>query len=142
MAIFLDTGFYLGLAHPQDANRDRSLAILDELNKGTFGQLFTSNYVVTEAVTLSAVRSRQDTRVMSIMRNYFIGELQIATIFYASPQIDAVAWDLFVNVNSGQKGEKIISFIDCSNVIFCQQHQIPSIVAFDKHYERWLRRVC
>jgi len=142
MAIFLDSGFYLGLVHPQDANRDRSLAILDELNEGTYGQLFTSNYILAEASTLSAIRSRKDARVITLMRNYFVGELQLASILYSTPDINTTTWDLFEKANSEKKAEKPISFIDCSNVIFCQQHQIQNIVAFDRHFERWLGCVC
>jgi predicted nucleic acid-binding protein len=141
MATFLDSGFYLGLVHPKDKNRERSLALLADLEGGQFGLLYTSNYIMAEAATLAAVRSRNDPRVIALIRSYFTGDLQVATLLQSSPVDDESTWNLFEKVNETQSLDQSMSFADCSSIVLCQQHQIESIIAFDGHFQGWLQQI-
>jgi predicted nucleic acid-binding protein len=44
MAIFLDTGFYLGLIHKKDENYDTAQEWLKKIQSGVYGQIYTSNH--------------------------------------------------------------------------------------------------
>ncbi|OLS14912.1 MAG: putative nucleic acid-binding protein, contains PIN domain [Promethearchaeota archaeon CR_4] len=134
MAIFLDTGFYLGLVHSKDAHHEQSKSILNKVKAGIFGRLYTFNYVMVETATLAGSRSGNDERVINNTQRYFIGDLILAVSIRPTGNDDEKTWDLFRKVNSGNK-EKIISFVVCSNLILCKRYQIDQIVSYDGHFE-------
>ncbi|HMF34092.1 MAG TPA: hypothetical protein VKK79_21895 [Candidatus Lokiarchaeia archaeon] len=95
---------------------------------------------MVEATTLAAIRSGKDHRVINNMRRYFIGDLNLAVFLRPTENDDEQTWDLFQKVNSG-KESNVISFVDCSNIILCQRHQIEQIATFNGHFEGWLQSV-
>ena len=64
MGVFLDTGFYLGLCHPKDNYAKESERILKLLSKGEHGLLYSSNLIISEATTLTAVRTHNNINVL------------------------------------------------------------------------------
>ena len=82
MATFLDTGFFLAITHPEDDNHARVLAILDELDTGNFGLLYTSELVVAEAVSLAWVRTKGNMTCVSDLEDVVWGEDQLAKILF------------------------------------------------------------
>ena len=84
MAIFLDTGFFLGLVHKKDENFAVAQEWLKKIQSGVYGQIYTSNHVIAETATLVAVRTRGSVIALERTRSLLKGELQIATVLYAS----------------------------------------------------------
>ena len=132
MAIFLDTGFYLGLVHPKDTNALRAGEILTELSQGTHGLLYTSNLIIAEITTLTAARTFANPLVLKGLEQMIWGEDRLAEVLHVTPEIETKAWTLFqkVNVNITTKRE-LMDFIDVSSVILAQEHQIDMIASFD-----------
>jgi len=64
IGVFLDTGFYLGLCHPNDTYGKESERILKLLSKGEHGLLYSSNLIISEATTLIAVRTHNNINVL------------------------------------------------------------------------------
>jgi predicted nucleic acid-binding protein len=140
MGIFLDTGFYMGLIDPTDDHYNRSLEILSELQTGKFGQIFTSSFVMAESATLVASRTKKDPQAIREIRNFFIGNEQIALILRANEEIESDAWVIFQKLNLRIKN-KVVSYIDCTNIAFCKKYLLDNILSFDPHYNSWLTRI-
>jgi len=142
MAIFLDSGFYLGLLHKQDRHNDRAREWLQKIRSGFFGQVYTSNFVMAEAATIVASRTKGNPLAIEKTRQLFIGELQIATIIRASEDDERIAWDLFLKLSKTKELVSeggIVSFVDCTCIILCQAHRIEHIASFDGHFKPWLK---
>jgi predicted nucleic acid-binding protein len=141
MAIFLDSGFYLGLMHKQDKHNERAREWLQKIRTGLFGQVYTSNFVMAEAATIVASRTKGNPVAIEKTRQLFTGELQIASIIRVSEDDERNAWDLFSKLSKTKEWsseEGIVSFVDCTCIILCQSHGIEHIASFDGHFKPWL----
>ncbi|MHA1672466.1 MAG: type II toxin-antitoxin system VapC family toxin [Promethearchaeota archaeon] len=141
MAIFLDSGFYLGLINPKDQFYLRSIELLHDLQSGKFGRIYTSIYVMGETATLVGVRTHNNSIILEGIYNYFSGETQIGLLFRSSKEIEDEAWKLFLKINNDSK-KKTVSFVDCSNIIFCRERNIEHILSFDSYFDSWISRIC
>lgn len=154
MAIFLDSGFFMGLIHKKDKNYQRANEILLEMKDGLYGQVYTSNFIMSESATLVAVRTNQNPLALEKIKEYFIGDLQIGKKLLSDSNIEKLSWDLFIKLNShltkknkkkkgeSEKKRKMFSFVDCSNIIFCQERNIANIAAFDGHFKGFVNLIC
>lgn len=142
MGIFLDTGFYLGLIHKMDENHKRSELLLHELKSGIYGRIYTSNFIMTEAATLTLIRTRNNFHAIHRMRELFIGDTQIATLIRLDEHDEKESWDLFEKINVKKRNNsEFISFVDCTNLICAKRYQIDQILAFDCHFDGWIQRI-
>ena len=141
MAIFLDTGFFLGLIHSKDKNFNRAQELLIEIQTGKFGQIYSSRLIMAETATLVAVRTHKNPKALKKAKSLFIGDLQIATILPLTEIVEKKTWDIFIKANSygNPSKKKILSFVDCSNISICKEHGIENIIAFDGDFDGWLR---
>ncbi len=140
MAIFLDTGFYLGLIHSKDRNFNRAQELLIEIQTGKFGQIYSSMMIMAETATIVAVRTQKNPESLKKTRDLFIGDLQIATLLPLTETTEKKTWDIFIKANSTKESskKKILSFVDCSNIFLCKEHGIKNILAFDGDFKGWL----
>ena len=141
MAIFLDTGFYLGLIHKKDVNYTRAHEWLIQIRTGIYGQLYTSNYVLAEGATLVASRTNGNPKAISKFLDLLNGSLRIATLFHVSEEEEGAALNLFQKMASSNElitEEGIVSFVDCTIIIACKQRDIEYIASFDGHFKGWL----
>ena len=60
MTVFVDTGIFVALHNADDDFHSRSKELMKQALKGNFGRIFTSDYVIDEAVYHSA-RENQKT---------------------------------------------------------------------------------
>ena len=88
MAVIVDTNFFLSLVHPKDPNANKAQKILTDLSDGSFGLLYTSNYVVAESCTLVAVRTRNNLQTLNHLANLFWGNKKIAIEIWSNQEID------------------------------------------------------
>ncbi len=140
MAIFLDTGFYLGLIHSKDKNFIRAQELLIEIQTGKLGQIYSSSLIMAETATIVAVRTHKNPKSLEKTRDLFIGDLQIATLLPLTETTEKKTWDIFIKANSiaESKKKKILSFVDSSNIVLCKEHGIKNILAFDGDFRGWL----
>lgn len=140
MAIFLDTSFYLGLLDPKDEYYLRSLEILKDLKKGIYGIIYTSNLIMAESATFVAIRTNKNLKALKTMEDFFIGSEQIASILRVNEKIENDSWEIFHKINADKKN-KVISFVDCTNIIICKNYSIENILSFDNHFDGWVSRI-
>lgn len=142
IAVFLDTGFYLGLCHPKDKHAKNCDKILKILSQGDHGLLYTSSFIISEATTLVAIRTNSHLKVLDFLGKHIWGKEKIATILPFDSELERQTWELFKKVNTiDLRNEKPMSFVDISSVILCKHHQIDKIVSFDSHFDRFLERI-
>lgn len=142
IAIFLDTGFYLGLCHPKDKYAKECEEIFKRLGKGQYGLLYTSSLIISEITTLIAVRTNSNPKVLNLLESFIWGKDRIATSLIITPEFEFEAWNLFQKVNTTDlKDKRPMSFVDITSVKLCKQHQIDNIVSFDSHFDQFLNRI-
>lgn len=142
MAIFLDTGFYLGLCHPKDKFAKESKRIFRKLSEGSHGLLYTSTLIISEITTLVALRTNGHPKALNLLEEYLWGPNKIATELFIDTELESNIWNLFKKVNINTKNKKkFLSFVDVSSIILCRQHQIDTIVSFDSHFDGFLTRI-
>jgi len=57
MAVFIDTSIFVALRNADDENHPRSRELMRRTLKGEFGRIYTSDYIIEEAVTTALVRT-------------------------------------------------------------------------------------
>ncbi len=142
MAIFLDSGFFMGLCHSADKNHQASVNIFRRMSNEEYGMIYTSPYVIAETATLIMIRTRnnreKDHQILWIRlwREFLHGS------FTLDADLDLKTFALFQKVNSPNLEKKEWrSFVNVSNIVFCQEFEIDMIAAFDGHFDPFLRLI-
>lgn len=142
MAIFLDTCFLMGLSHPNDKYYSDSLRILQEMSIGKYGLVYTSPFVISESATLLLLRSHNNQLLLKNFHSYFYGANKFIRILSWTSRIEELTWVKFFEINKNLKDKKDwLSFVDISNIVYCQQHQIQNIASYDNHFDAFLVRI-
>jgi predicted nucleic acid-binding protein len=139
MAIFLDSGFFMGLCHPADENHQASVNIFRRMSNEEYGMIYTSPYVIAETATLMMIRTRNNQEKITKFFGYVYGENSFMDVLPWSADLDLKTFTLFQKVNSPNLEKKEWrSFVDVSNIAFCQEFDIDMIAAFDGHFDLFL----
>jgi len=142
MGVFLDTSFYLSLVHPKDVNAKRGGEILKVLSTGKYGLVYTTNYIMVESATLVVARTLGNSTILADLESILFGEDKIAEFITIAPEIETETWNLFKKINVNVKDrKKIMSFVDISSIVICQQNQLDYIISFDEHFDSFLTRI-
>ena len=142
MGIFLDSGFFIGLSHPDDPNHGNSLRILRKISTGEYGLIYTSSFVIAESTLVLLIRTNINTAIVEKLRKNLYGPQKFVEILPWNPFLERKCWDLFLNHNRKAKNKKeILSFVDASSIILCQDLLIREIVAYDCDFDPYLQRI-
>ncbi|NMC06853.1 MAG: type II toxin-antitoxin system VapC family toxin [Candidatus Lokiarchaeota archaeon] len=142
MAAFLDTGFFLSIAHPKDPNAARGGEILEEIGKKTFGILFTSDMVITEVMSLGWIRTRGDRKYMADLESLVWGESRLPKVVFIDAAILEESRVCFSKYNQDVTDKaNFISFVDVTSIVLCKKLRVDTIISFDDHFDRFLTRV-
>ena len=125
--IFLDTNVIVSYAIETDTNHIKADRIMSEISSGKYGNLFISNFIFDESVTVIFVRSK------NLMTAIKAGEnLKISTeILEVDKSVFEDAWNTFKN----QKGTKF-SFTDCTIIELMKKNDISNIATFDEDFTK------
>lgn len=123
--VFVDTGAWYALFDKQDNNHNRA----KEFYKTNTSPLFTSNFVVDEALTLLKNRIGIDTAI-TVGKKFFSQEITI--LLHITSELEKSAWQIF------QKHcDKGFSFTDCTSFALMEKLRITAAFAFDVHYRQY-----
>ena len=127
MGVFLDTGYILALKNSSDVNHPAAMATYSNLKSRIHGDVYTSDYILDEVVTLALARAcrleiTQDIEAF-IRRTRWINFIKVA-----DADIDT-AWKLFVRYYS-----KGLSFTDCMIVAQAESRNVIKVCTFDSHF--------
>ena len=135
MAIFIDTGIFVALHNADDQNHERSRELVKKALKGNFGGIYTSDYVIDEAVTAALVRTKRHDLAVDL-----------GTFIIESPRITKLVVDQDAFVTTWAKfktfDDKTLSFTDCTSFAIMEKRGIKQIMSFDCGFDGLTQRIC
>jgi len=142
LGIFLDTGFFLSISHPDDVNNVRGVEILDDLYTGKYGLLYTSELIIGEAISLAWIRTKGNINLVHDLETLILGDDQLAKILYMDEKSVQMTCTEFNKFNRTVKTKhEFLSFTDVSSIVLCRTYGIEQIISFDPHFDAFLTRI-
>ncbi len=126
MSVFLDTGYLVAFHNEDDNQHSKAIELALHMKKGELGTLFTSYYVLDEALTLSLSRFGHN-RAVELGEIIIDSEVNILEV--SKPEFGN-AWKLF-------RERKNLSFTDCTTAILMKQHSIANLCTFDGGFRQF-----
>ena len=135
MAVFVDTGIFVALRNADDEFHARSKELMKCALKSEFGRIFTSDYVIDEAVTTALVRTRKHDFAVDLGK-YIIASPRIIKLRVDENSFKE-AWEKFLLFN-----DKPLSFTDCTSLALIEKFGIKQIISFDAGFDGLVSRIC
>ncbi|MBI2085470.1 MAG: type II toxin-antitoxin system VapC family toxin [Candidatus Aenigmarchaeota archaeon] len=125
--IILDSSFIIAYYNTADNNHNKAVEIMRDLRAGEYGDIFITDYLFDEIVTVAFVRLK------NLNKTVEIGEAvnSLAKIDYIGKDIFEATWKLF----KYQTGTKF-SFTDCSTLSMMKKNGIKNIATFDEDFKK------
>ena len=134
LAAFVDTGIFVALRNADDEYHGRGVALMKRALKGEFGRVYTSDYVIDEAVTTALVRTRRHDLAVDIGK-YIIESPRIIKLWVTEDCFDA-AWVTFKRLK-----DRPMSFTDCVSLALTKKNNIKQIISFDSGFDGLIQRI-
>jgi predicted nucleic acid-binding protein len=134
MAVFIDTGIFVALHNADDEFHLRSKELMKQALKSDFGRIFTSDYIIDEAVTTALVRTKRHDLAHDLGRS--IIESPRITKLWVGEDVFELAWKKF----SAFK-DKFLSFTDCTSIAIIETRAIKQIMSFDRGFDGLVNRI-
>jgi len=135
MAVFIDTGIFVAARNKSDINHKRAVNLLKSALRGEYGNLYTSDYVFDEAVTVALIRTNKPEIAIDIGK--FILSSRKLQILFVDRVIFVEAWRIF-----NRYIDKRLSFTDATSIALIKRYNIDYIMSFDKHFDGIIPRIC
>lgn len=135
LAVFIDTGVFIALRNADDKFHDRSIDLMKQALKGGLGRIFTSDYVVDEAVTIALVRTKRHDLAVDLGK-YILDSPRITKIHVDEDAFNN-AWEKFKALK-----DKHLSFTDCTSLVLIEKKGIKQIMSFDSDFDGTVPRIC
>jgi predicted nucleic acid-binding protein len=134
MAVFVDTGIFVALHNADDEFHLRSKELMKQALKSDFGRIFTSDYIIDEAVTTALVRTKKHYFAHDLGRS--IIESPRITKLWVGDDVFELAWKKFSSFN-----DKPLSFTDCTSIAIIETRAIKQIMSFDRGFDGLVNRI-
>ncbi len=72
MTVFVDTGIFVALRNAEDVNHQRSKELMISALNGSWGRIYTSDYIIDEAITTALARTKRHDIAVDV-GSYIIG---------------------------------------------------------------------
>ena len=135
MAVFVDTGIFVALHNSDDEFHSKSKALMKQALKGEFGRIFTSDYVIDEAITTALMRTKRHD-LAADLGNFIITSPRIIKIWIDEESFGK-AWRKFNALE-----DKLLSFTDCTSIALMEMKTIKQIMSFDGGFDGLVSRIC
>jgi uncharacterized protein len=135
MAVFVDTGIFVALNNSIDNHHSRSRELFKQALKGDFGRIFTSDYVIDEAITAAVVRTKRLDLAVDI-GTYIIESPRISKLWVGQDSFKD-AWKKFRLFK-----DRGLSFTDCTSIALIKMRGIKQIMSFDCDFDGLVPRIC
>ena len=135
MAVFIDTGIFIALHNSEDQYHQRSKELIKNALTGKMGRMYTSDYIIGEAVTTALARTRKHNLAVD-MGKFIIESPRIIKLIVEQDTFTA-AWAKFKTFN-----DKALSFTDCTSLAILEKYGIKQIISFDCGFDGLTQRIC
>jgi predicted nucleic acid-binding protein len=123
MKAFIDSNIYISILNSEESTHAQSLELLETL-KSQKAELFTSNYIVSECLTILSQRFNHQIALV-FENDIYSGNTKI---LIPNKEVENIARMIFRNSIS-----KNISYVDCTNIAFCIRYKLDQLITFDKN---------
>jgi predicted nucleic acid-binding protein len=134
MAVFIDTGVFVALRNADDELHTRSKEQIKKALKAEYGRIYTSDYVIDEAVTTALVRTRRHDLAIDVGK--YIIESQRFTKLWTTKETFDLAWEKFKTFK-----DKPLSLTDCVTLAHMEKNNIKQIISFDSGIDGLVQRI-
>jgi predicted nucleic acid-binding protein len=128
MGVYLDTGYILALKNSSDDNHLAAMEVYKDIKRRIHGDVYTSDYILDETVTVALSRSCR-LEIVQDIEAFMRHTTWINFIKVSEAEINA-AWKLFVRYY-----EKELSFTDCTILAQAESRLITTLCSFDSHFK-------
>ncbi len=133
MSVFADTGAFLAYRNKKDRYHEVAIRIFRDALKGKYGQIYTSDYIYDEALTLASAKT-----------NNINLALDIADVIL-SPRIKMIFVDAGLLERSTktfkQYSGKNLSYTDAVSIEIMNEFEIEHYFGFDAHFNGIVEQV-
>ena len=127
MSVFIDTGAFLAYRNKKDKYHEVADRLFREALKGKFGQLYTSDYIYDESLTLAINRTKNKSVAMDL------------SLVILSPRIKMIFVDAGLLERSTGTFKKYfrrnLDFTDAVSIEIMSEFGITKYFGFDAHFE-------
>jgi len=102
--------------------------------KMEFGAIYTSDYIIDEAITTALIRTRRHELAVDIGK-YIIESPRINKL-WTTKEIFELAWQKFKTFK-----DKPMSFTDCTTLAHMEKNKIRQILSFDSGFDGLVPRI-
>jgi len=126
--IFVDTSAWYALEVEDDENHASAMAFREELRRGRYGALLTSDYILDEVITL--LRVRKGAEPSSKFADKVLRSRSVSIVW-----IDSFIFNDALKVMK-ERPDKKWSFTDCTSFVIMGQLSVNEAFAFDQNFEQ------
>jgi predicted nucleic acid-binding protein len=128
MSAFIDTNVFVAYFNKRDFHHDRAFRLMQKLGGGEYGEIYISDYIFSETVTVIALRTNLENAID-------VGNLLLETditMLRVDDEVFDEAWKIF------QTAE--MSFTDCTIASVVKLLGIEKLATFDEGFKKfdWL----
>jgi len=134
MAVFIDTGIFVALRNADDELHIRSKELMKRALKGEFGRIYTSDYIIDEAVITALVRTRRHDLAVDLGK-YIIESPRTTKLWTTKDTFDA-AWEKFKSFK-----DRPLTFSDCVSLTLMEKYRIKQLISFDSGFDGLIQRI-
>ena len=133
MGVLIDSGVWIAFYNSRDELHEKATKIMNEITDGSYGSLFSTDYVLDESVNYCLTRYSPDKSIL-------VGEAIMNTteLIKISSDIFGKSWDLFKLDKQHASDEKFLSFTDCASIIAAKMLGIKYIATFDSRFKKYV----
>lgn len=124
--ILIDSSFLIAYYSIKDKHHSDAVAMMPQILDREFGDVFITDYIFDEIVTVIAIRSK------SVAASIKIGAAIKAALnfFHTTEETFDRAWGLYRSQKSTS-----LSFTDCTIVETVREHKIGTLATFDSDFD-------
>jgi len=126
--IFVDTSAWYALEVEDDSNHSSAKTFLDQLKRGRYGSLLTTDYVLDETLTLLLLRRGSDPALRFIDK---VNRSKSIRMIWIDSSIFWKAVDFMKD-----RMDKRWSFTDFTSFLIMKQTKLTNAFTFDENFEQ------
>jgi len=134
MAVFIDTSIFVAARNKRDRNHQRARELMKRALTAEFGVIYTSDYVIDEAVTTALARTRNHQIAVNTGRHILDSE-RIEKLAISGEDFN-LAWSKFQTIK-----DRFLSFTDCTSLALMERRGIERVMSFDSHFDGLAQRL-
>ncbi|MBI5228319.1 type II toxin-antitoxin system VapC family toxin [Candidatus Micrarchaeota archaeon] len=134
MSVLIDSGLWIAFYNNRDQYHEKAVALMKEINSGSYGALLSSDYILDEAVNYCLTKYSPE-------KSIFVGEaiLNTTDMIKITPDILTRSWELFKADKQNKPDERFLSYTDCTSIMAAKMLGISQIVTFDSRFRKYVK---